>query len=272
MIHNTTALLNNLVSIHANDIITAYRGSIAHGLYIPPDEPFGSDDIDLISVCIPSIDHYFGLKTFGSRGTKESFDGDNDIVIYELLKALSLLKKGNPNILSLLWLDKDFYIKVSSVGQILLDNREIFVGKHIYHSFIGYAKSQLHRMTTKTDYSNCFAGNKRQQLRKQFGYDTKHASHLIRLLIMAIEFLRDGELHVNREGIDRDFLLDIKQGKFTLKEITREAEKLFMVAESMYQISRLPEKVDNQAVNDLGVKMLSEYFEYPFKRRFQNES
>jgi len=53
----------------------------------------------------------------------------------------------------------------------------------------------------------------RGALEEQFGYDSKHAMHLVRLLRMGIEALRDGEILVKRH--DAQELLDIRNGAWT---------------------------------------------------------
>ena len=51
---------------------------------------------------------------------------------------------------------------------------------------------------------------KRKRLVEQYRYNTKNAAHLIRLLRIGIEFLRDGELIVDRGGYDAQDLLAVK--------------------------------------------------------------
>jgi len=233
--------------------IIGWRGSIAHGMYVPPEQEFGTDDKDIMVVCIPPVDYYCGLEEFGSRGTKEIMHNEWDIVIYEAQKFLRLLEKGNPNVLSLLWLPENMYLYKSGIGQYLIDNRDVFACKSVYHSFVGYAKAQLHKMERNA--CKGYMGEKRKRLVEKFGYDTKNASHLIRLLRMGMEFLVDGELHVERE--DAKELLDIKMGKWTLSEVKAEAEELFKLAREAYVRSTLPVKTDHKKVNQICVDMVS---------------
>src|SRR6185437_12841971 len=120
-------------------ILLAYRGSIAHGMYTPKEDPNSIDDTDITGFAVGRREHYFGLEEWGSRGTKEFWQGHYDCVWYELRKAFSLLLQGNPNILSALWLRKNSYIYLSDEGRELLAHRHLFVGKHVYNSFAGYA-------------------------------------------------------------------------------------------------------------------------------------
>lgn len=126
--------------------LLAYRGSIAHGTHVPKAEPNSIDDIDLIGVVVAPLNCYLGLSEWGSRGTKEIKNGRWDIVFYEIRKAASLLLQGNPNILSMLWTLPDQVI-TNSIP--LIENRNLFVGKHVYNAFAGYAHAQIERMTSR---------------------------------------------------------------------------------------------------------------------------
>lgn len=239
------------------NIIHAYRGSISHGMYIPNNDPLSIDDKDTIAVCVPSKDYLLGLKEFGSRDTQEIKRDEWDIVAYDLKKAIHLLSQGNPNILSLLWVDKKHYINMTRSGQIIINNRNLFVGKHVYRSFTGYAYSQLHKMEHSA--FEGYMGLKRKSLVEKFGYDTKNAAHLIRLLRMGIEFLNDGELYVERE--DAPQLLDIKKGKWSLEKVKSESDRLFNLAEEAYIHSKLPNKPDYDRINELCVNVVETAWE-----------
>ena len=233
-------------------ILHAYRGSIAHGMYEPNHEPNSIDDKDTMAFCVPPIENYFGLSQYGSRGTREIKEGEWDIVIYEARKAISLLQGGNPNVLSMLWLEPNYYIHRSDAGQHLLDNRALFVGRHVYKPFVGYATQQLYKMEHGA--FKGYMGDKRKALVERHGYDTKNAAHLIRLLRMGIEFLRDGEMNVMRH--DAAELLAIKHGEWTLDRIKDEAQHLFRRAEDVYDHSTLPVGPDRDAVNRLCVEVV----------------
>lgn len=145
------ATLNPTDALEVPDgmILTAYRGSIAHNMYVPKNDPKHIDDIDIIGVAIGEPNHYLGLHEWGSRGTKETKQGQWDCVWYEIRKAVSLLLQGNPNILSILWLRREHYIDIREQGARLIANRELFVGKHVYNSFAGYASAQLLKMESR---------------------------------------------------------------------------------------------------------------------------
>lgn len=233
-------------------ILHCYRGSIAHNMYIPSSDPDSIDDKDTMAICVPPKDYFLGLKQYGSRGTKEIMRNEWDIVIYEVRKAISLLAKGNPNCLSMLWVNPNHYIKLTAAGQLLLSHRSLFAGRHVYRSFVGYAHGQLSRMEQFERHGRM--GNKRKALVEKHGYDTKNAAHLIRLLRMGIEFLKDGELYVHRH--DAKELLEIKKGNWTLEKIKTEADRLFEACHEVYINSDLPKEPDKDLVSSLCIDVV----------------
>lgn len=80
---------------------------------------------------------------------------------------------------------------------------------------------------------------KRSALEEQNGYDTKHASHVVRLLRMGAEALQTGELLVKRP--DAEELLAIRNGAWTYEELVYYAEKTDKwVREVLYKQTKLP--------------------------------
>lgn len=234
-------------------IMLAYRGSISHGTYVPPDQPNSTDDVDLMGIVIPDETHYLGLREYGSRGTVEIMDDPYDVVLYESRKAISLLMKGNPNIINMLWLADDMYLYKTPAGDYLRSCRNAFVTKAVYKPFRGYAKSQMDKMEHGTFQG--YMGDKRKKIVEKYGYDTKNASHLIRLLRQGGEFLRSGELNVDRSVVgDADELIAIKNGEWSLADVRDEASYLDANLTTAYEESKLPEAPDPDVVNAVAVE------------------
>lgn len=84
---------------------------------------------------------------------------------------------------------------------------------------------------------------KRSALEEQFGYDTKHAMHLVRLLRMGAEALETGILHVHRP--DAAELLAIRGGAWTYEEVVEYAEMMDnRVRNELYPKTFLPKRPD----------------------------
>lgn len=246
--------LEQLIPPHT--ILLGYHGSIAHGMYINPEQPEGLDDKDVLGVCLAPIETYLGFGRFEQR---ETFLREWDVVVYEYRKFVRLLSQANPNVLSLLWLEPNHYIYRTQVGERLIAQRDLFSTKRIYHSFTGYAHGQLKRMTHFGDkaFVTGYLGAKRKALVEKYGYDCKNAAHLIRLLRMGIEFLREGVLHVLRP--DARQLMDIKLGAWTLVQVQAEAERLFQRAEAAYDACTLPNEPDMNRVERLVIETLQDF-------------
>ena len=236
-----------------NTVLIGYRGSIAHNMYIPNTDPNSIDDVDLMGIFMAPVEHYIGITK--TRETVERFVDKYDVVSYEYIKFVKLLLKSNPNVMALLWVKDNHYIKRHEYGQVLIDNRDLFISKEAYKSFTGYAYSQLKKME-KFNF-NGYMGKKRKELVEKFGFDTKNASHCIRLLKMGTEFLTTGELNVFRH--DAPMLLEIKIGKWTLEQVKEEARRLFILADEAYVKSKIPDKPEYDKVESIVKDVMYEY-------------
>ncbi len=229
-----------------NLVMLSYRGSIAHGMY----NPDSIDDKDIMAVYHGEIEHYLG---FGRKEAYEKTLREWDLVCYELRKFIGLLLKSNPNVLGALWLEETDYIYRSSAFDLLKENRDWFLSKKAHKAFTGYAYSQLKKM----EHSACqgYMGVKRRELVEKYGYDCKNAAHLIRLLRMGIEALKDHRLYVKRH--DATQLLSIKRGEWPLKRVKEEAQRLFARSDEAYEKSTLPPEPDKDRIENLLVYILS---------------
>ena len=234
-------------------ILEGYRGSIAHGTNLSKNDPNFIEDKDTMGIAIPPIEVYFGLQKFEQ---KEVFDDPWDIIIYEIKKFFNLLLKSNPNVLSLLYLEPNFYIKKTELGQRIIDNRDIFVSKQAYQSFMGYAISQIKKIE-RCQYAG-YMGARRKMMVEKYGFDTKHSSTCLMLLNMGIEYLTEGRLYVQRK--EAPILMEIKQGKWTLEQVKNESDRLMKLCEQAYINSKLPNEPNKIAAEKLLVEILNERF------------
>lgn len=237
-------------------ILIGLRGSLAHGMHVPSEDPDSIDDRDFMGVLVAPREHYIGLTPWGSKGTKETFIGDLDLVEYELRKFIGLLLKGNPNVISLLWLREDQYPLLRSGGRRLLENRELFLSKDMFHCFAGYANEQLKKMGKFE--RRGFRGKKREELITRYGYDTKNAAHCLRLLRMCIETLETGVVNVDRTGIDAEELLAVKRGAWSQDRVISEARSLQERAKDAFKRSQLPPQPDVKGAEKLCMEIIQE--------------
>ncbi len=89
-------------------------------------------------------------------------------------------------------------------------------------------------------------------------YDSKNMMHVFRLLEMAIEIGREKKVNVKRPN--RDFLLDIKTGKFEYEELLKMAEQKQTEMEAVFEKSSLPEKPDFELINELTYRLRNKFY------------
>lgn len=243
-------------------IVLSFRGSIAHGTYRPNSDENSIDDIDLVAVTMPSLKSLLTVSQHNSGLGENLMTGTDikhnewDIVQYTLQHLFSLLKQGNPNVLSMLWTNA--HVFESAYWHKVKENRQLFASQNIYKAFISYASAQGQRMT-RTEHGG-YMGAKRKALVEKHGYDTKNASHLIRLLRMGSEMLVTGEMSVDRSNIDAELLLAIKNGAYSLTDFMLIAEHEFAAIESALEHSVLPEQVNGDAIDELLCQISVDYY------------
>jgi len=102
---------------------------------------------------------------------------------------------------------------------------------------------------------------KRAELERRFGYDTKHACHLVRLMRMCAEILEGQGVIVKRP--DAEELLAIKQqGLWAYDELIEWAEKEDARMEALYQVSTIPKNPPLERLNVLCQNIVEEAFDW----------
>lgn len=301
-------------------ILLGLAGSYSYGTNID------ASDIDIRGVTLNRKSDLIGLTRF-----EQYVDDSTDTVIYAWNKIVALLLNCNPNTIELLGLNPEHYLYLNDMGQMLLDNRKLFLSQKAVNSFGGYADAQLRRLQNALardtfpqnekerhifnsvknamhdfnhrykhfengsleifidkavnpeleteifinanmthyplrDYSNTWNAmanvvkdyekiGKRNK-KKDDLHLNKHAMHLIRLFMMALDILEKGEICTYREK-EHDLLMDIRLGKFQKKDgtfcedfydlLSDFEKKLHYAAEN----TELPEEPDREKVQDL---------------------
>lgn len=275
-------------------ILMGLGGSYAYGTHRE------GSDIDFRGVTLNLPSDLLGMTEY-----EQYTDEKTDTVIYTFNKIIRLLLECNPNTIELLGLDDDQYLIKTELGQLLLDNRGLFLSKRAISSFGGYASSQLRRMqnaiardsmpqmekeqhllrsvqNSLADFGRKYDLSKRGSIqiyidraenprmeteifldaqlthmplrdyesmlsffnrivrdydkvghrnhKKDDNHLNKHAMHLIRLFMMAIDILEKGEIHTHRTD-DLSLLKSIRRGDFMTEQHTFTPEFYELVAD-----------------------------------------
>jgi predicted nucleotidyltransferase len=213
-----------------NEIMRGVVGSTALGTAID-----GQDDRDEMGVCVEPANYVCGLGNFEQyiyrtqpEGVR-SGPGDLDLVIYSLRKYCRLAAQGNPSILILLWLPK--YELLTPLGEELVGLREAFVSRAAGWRFLGYLTSQRRALTgEKTKKVS------RPELVEKHGFDTKFATHALRLGLQGIRYLTERRIDLPIPEPDLSLLRSIRMGEVPLKDA------LALILETEGKLQRLAEE------------------------------
>jgi len=97
----------------------------------------------------------------------------------------------------------------------------------------------------------------REELLLKYGFDTKFASHLIRLMIEGVELLKTGNIEFPLK--ERQLILDIKQGKWTITKILDFSSDLEKKIEELGNNSKLPEKPNIEELEKFTINTLQKF-------------
>ena len=90
------------------------------------------------------------------------------------------------------------------------------------------------------------------------GYDGKNLAHCHRLLDMAIEIGEKKGINVRREN--REQLLSIRRGEYDYELLIKEANEKIEKMDAVFDSSDLPEKIEQEFVNELLLEMRKERY------------
>lgn len=219
-------------------------GSELHGAKV-----HGTDDLDIYGIYIEPPEFVLGLESMPhyvwSTAGNDRRNGPNDVdvTLYSLKKWAGLACKGNPTALHFLFADGPVR---NVIWNGIVRNRTVFLARTFVKPFMGFADDQLKRMTGRKGRGK---KGQRPELEEKYGYDVKAGMHTLRLLYECKELLLEGTITMPRP--ERDFLIRVRTGRYSMDKVVSTAQKLFVECEEAVKSSVLPEKVDRSAVSRL---------------------
>lgn len=165
--------------------------------------------------------------------------------IYSISKYFQLVEQNNPNMIDSLFTRDQCVLFITETGKLVRDNRKLFLHKGCWHRFRGYAHSQLRKAKNPPD-------NKTNEFRigliKKYGYDTKFAVHLYRLLDEVEQLLRTGDVDLMR---NREQHKQVLNGFYTYEEVEQFFKERERQLHEAYENSTLPYGPPSGAIRDL---------------------
>jgi len=258
-------LINPPRFILGNTHYITIMGSIAYGV----EE--GYSDFDVYGFCIPPKElifpHLAGeIPDFGRQikrfeqwqnhhiNDPEAVGGkgrEYDFSIYNIVKYFQLCMENNPNMIDSLFTPQHAVLHSTNIGNMVRENRKMFLHKGSWFKFKGYAYSQMHKMKSQT------REGKRKETVERYGYDIKFAYHCVRLLNEVEQILVEHDLDLQR---NREQLKSIRRGEWKLEDIERYFEDKEKNLEKIYAESSLRHSPDEESIKNLLLQCLEEHY------------
>jgi hypothetical protein len=236
-------------------------GSHSYGTSTP------SSDVDLRGIAAAPREIVLGF----SQGFQQLQLDVPDVLVLELRRFFALAADAQAWALEQLFVHPDDVLLMTPIAEELIAARQLFLSRKVRHTFSGYAMAQLKRLRAhhrwivappaatdpdRKSYEQWKSQRnpKRAALEDRFGYDSKFAMHIVRLLRMAHETLRGDGLIVRRP--DAAELLSIRDGAWSFEQLDAWAVEQDQQLAQQEQSSPLPHSPDREALTDLCCKLV----------------
>jgi len=159
---------------------------------------------------------------------------DVDITLYSLKKWAGLACKGNPTALHFLFAEG---VARNAIWGEVVAHKDLFLARGCVKLFMGFADEQRKRMTGAKGRGK---KGQRPEFEQKYGYNVKGAMHTLGLLHECKELVSEG--HISLPRPERDFLIRVRTGTYSVDKVLAMAQILFSECEEAARLSSLPEK------------------------------
>ena len=260
---NDKGLINPPKWLPTNCCYLTLMGSVAYGC------SSDTSDCDVYGFCIPPKDIVFphlsgDINGFGKQ--KQRFDQwqkhhvedasarkNYDFTVFSIVRYFHLCMENNPNALDSIFTPINCVLHSTEVGNLVRENRRMFLHKGAYHRFLGYSHSQLHKMESKFPED----GSKRAKLREEFGMDTKFAYHIVRLADECEQILTIGDIDLQRS---KERMKAVRRGEVSAEEIKLWFAEKERTLEKLYAESKLQHSPDEGKIKQLLLNCLEHHY------------
>jgi predicted nucleotidyltransferase len=240
-------------------------GSVAYGA------SSDTSDVDVYGFAIPPKDDIFPhlrgeVPGFGHEAKRfEQFQEHHvldrdalaghgrsyDLTVFGIVKFFRLAMENNPNIIDSLFTPATCVLHSTRVGNLVRENRRLFLHKGAWPKFKGYAYSQLHKLAIKVPQG------KRAELVAEHGFDTKFGYHVVRLIGEVEQILVEGDLDLQRNN---EQLKAIRRGEWTEERLRAWFAEKESHLERLYAESTLRATPDEPRLRALLLNCLEEHY------------
>lgn len=248
--------------VESNTILRCIVGSTLYGTNL------ADSDVDQMGVCVESLEAVAGFREF-EQDISQTIDPTTQKIvaetkIYGLKKFLRLALQGNPDVTPLFFVPPSHQKVSHAVGRQLQELAPHIVSRLAGARFLGYMESQRQRMIGERGQKR----TNRPELVALYGYDTKYAMQLLRLGLNGVELISTGKITFPMVEGERDYLVGVRTGKFTINDVLQRAGELERELKDLIGVSPLPETPDRDLVEEW---MIERYWQFWKVERFMSD-
>jgi predicted nucleotidyltransferase len=224
-----------------------------------------NSDFDLYGIVVPPKEYIFpslygyiagfekppGFDVWQQSHIVHPNGKEYDFQVYNIAKFFQLAAQNNPNIIDALFVPLNCIAHITPVGQLIRDNRYIFLHAGAWHRFRGYAYAQMTKMEGRN------IEGKRKELVDKHGYDVKFASHVVRLIDEVEQILIEGDIDLTRTA---ETLKSIRRGEWKAEEIRSYFKDKEKILTEWYSKTKLPHQPNLEKIKALLITCLEQQY------------
>lgn len=231
--------------------LLAYGGSHAYGTNIE------TSDVDMRGFFTHSKEEILGLGQF--EPFEQYVDENTDTTIYSFNKFIKLLLNCNPNAIEILGCKPEHYAFKNQFGQILLDNRKLFLSQIAIKSFGEYANQQLRR------FQNALAHDHLSQTEKEL--------HVANVCKSSIKSFNDRYMDFDKNSmrlfvcksakskLESEIFIDLNLNKYPLRDLRGIISEFLEIIKNYDKLNNRNKKKDNLHLNKHAMHLVRLYLE-----------
>lgn len=221
-------------------------GSYAYGTNIE------TSDVDARGCAMNSKSDILGLSNF-----EQVVHTQTDTTIYGFNKLIGLLLNCNPNTIELLGCKPEHYFYISDAGQMMIDNRSLFLSQKAVNSFGGYATQQLRRLQNALAHDKMCQADSEEHIRGAMERSLKAFSDRYSVFDKGgIELFTDDS---SREDLDKEVFCNIHINKIPARDFSVMINTLSNVIGSYEKLNHRNHKKDNNHLNKHAMHLIRLY-------------
>lgn len=221
-------------------------GSYAYGTNIK------TSDVDVRGCAMNSKSDILGLSNF-----EQVVHTQTDTTIYGFNKLIGLLLNCNPNTIEMLGCKPEHYFYISDAGQMMIDNRSLFLSQKAVNSFGGYATQQLRRLQNALAHDKMCQADSEEHIRGAMERSLKAFSDRYSVFDKGgIELFTDDS---PREDLDKEVFCNIHIDKIPARDFSVMINTLSNVIGNYEKLNHRNRKKDDDHLNKHAMHLIRLY-------------